>query len=255
MGPALAPTLSPCLAVLLVVFSLLLGGLLWRALARLAALRASVERLTRHQQEMYREVQHRVSNGIQSVASVLSLQASLAENAETEEALRSAAERLLGVAEVQRRLWDAALAGAALGAAIEAVARRLLESAGLGHVALTVEAGAAALGPERSTTLAMIVAEAVANSIKHAFADRRDGCLAVALRPAPGQRLLLTVSDDGPGPPALAEDEGETILAGASLGMLIMRGLAERLYGTLRLEQGPAGGALLRVEFPAQDAP
>ncbi len=247
--PALPQLLAwPKDAALLGVLLAVAAGqllLLWRVNARLVAEKAHTVRLLAHHRDLYHELQHRVSNGIQSVASSLSLQAAMIGNADTEDALREAAERLLGVAEVHRRLHDPALDGPGLGEALRGLVQRLLASAGLGHVEVAIDAESPPLGHERASILAMIVAEAVANSIKHAYRGRDAGRLEVSLRPVPGQRLLLRVSDDGPG--AVREPEADEV----SLGMLIMRGLADRLHGTLGFGPGAQAGASLNVEFPA----
>ena len=241
----------PTRAVLLAVFVLCGAGVIL-LMRRIVSQDAETKRQLAHYRRLSQEQQHRISNGIQSVASSLSLQAAMSGHPDIEEALREAAARLMGVAEVHRRLHDPALAGAGLGQALQGLAERLLASAGLDHVTVQVDAQAPMLEHEAASLVAMIVAEAVANSVKHAFAGRDDGLLAISLRPSPGAKLVLLVSDDGPVtdvPPAAASP------GGTSLGMLIMQGLAERLGGGMGLERGAQGGATLRVEFPQTARP
>ena len=216
------------------------------AMRRLEAQGAAMAAQTERHRLLYRELQHRVANGIQAVASALSAQASL--SPEAQPALDEAAERLLGVAEVHRRLHDPDL-GDRMGEMLDGMLRQLLVSAGKSDVAVTVRVDAAALPPETASVLGLIVAEAASNSIKHAFADRFGGSFDVSLLPVGEGRLRLLIEDDGPGFEALAGASSD------SLGMTIMQGLAERLRGQMRFAEGPRGGACITVEFALNPNP
>lgn len=211
-----------------------------QAHARVAFQRhALADQAARHRL-LYTELQHRVANGIQSVASTLSAQAMM--SPEAQPALDEAAQRLLGVAEVHRRLHDPELAGA-LGTKLEAMLRQLMMSAGRSDVSVTVQAEAGTLAPELAGLVGLFVAEAASNSIKHAFNRRLGGQFDVSLLPVGEGALRLVVEDDGPGFSAAAGG------GDGSLGMTIMRGLAERLGSELRQGEGRLGGARLSVEF------
>jgi len=222
---------------------ILLVHRLHQALARLEAQRgAMAEQAARHRL-MYQELQHRVANGIQAVASSLAAQAGL--SPEAQPALDEAAERLLGVAEVHRRLHDPELGGR-MGEMLDGMLRQLMVSAGRSDVAVTVQVEAGSFSPETASLLGLVVAEAASNSIKYAFAGRFGGRLDVGLQRVSegGHRLLI--EDDGPGFRAsrpVAED---------SLGMTLMQGFAERLHGRIRFGEAPAGGAAITLEFPAE---
>ena len=192
---------------------------------------------------LYQELQHRVANGIQAVASTLSAQASV--SPEAQPALDEAAERLLGVAEVHRRLHDPEL-GNRMGEMLDGMLRQLLVSAGKSDVAVTMQVDAGPLSAEVAGLIGLIVAEAASNSIKYAFAGRFGGSLDVSLLRAGEARLRLVVEDDGHGFPTRASQAGE------SLGMTIMRGFAERLRGTIRFGESAAGGARIALEFRAE---
>ena len=214
---------------------------------RLALERVEAQRLELMDQSdrhrlLYHELQHRVANGIQAVASTLSTQASL--SPEAQPALDEAAERLLGVAEVHRRLHDPEL-GNRLGEMLDGMLRQLLVSAGKSDVAVTMQVEAGALAPEVASMIGLVVAEAASNSIKHAFAGRFGGSFDVSLIGVEQGRLRLVIEDDGHGF-AAAQRESE------SLGMIIMRGFAERLRGDIRFGEATAGGARVMLEFPAE---
>lgn len=82
-----------------------------------------------------------------------------------------------------------------------------------------------------------VVTEAVTNALKHAPGSR------IAVRIGVDRdRLCLEVADDGPGP-------REDALAGSGLSGL--RDRVESLHGTFTAGRGPAGGTVVRADFPA----
>jgi two-component sensor histidine kinase len=90
-------------------------------------------------------------------------------------------------------------------------------------------------------SLSLIVAELVTNSLKHAFAGREDGLIAVSVAGGKGV-YTLSVADDGPGLPA---DFGNG--KGSSLGQGILQSLAQQLHGKLAFDSGP--GTVAKVIF------
>ena len=235
-GPiALAFFLAVCGSQIALVHNLRLAS------QRLRGQITSAEEQARRHAVLYRELQHRVANGIQSVASALSIQASM--SPEAQPALDEAAERLLGVAEVHRRLHDPSLGGQ-LGQMLDGIVRQLLVSAGQSAVAVTVVVPSRPLPPETASKIGLIVAEAVSNSIKYAFHGRFGGSFEVSLRPVQPGLMRLAIEDDGPGFAAPGAERAQ------SLGMSIMAGFAESMGGTLRLGEAAPGGARLSVDFP-----
>jgi two-component sensor histidine kinase len=222
---------------------------LTKALRRLQWKRTQMEALRASEQLMFSELQHRVANGIQLVASLLSLEASRVETAEDAVAvLDDAVTRLSIVATIHRRLHDPALGEAGFEKALETLTRDILSAAGRPEVTVAVQAPRRDITPADATSLSMIVAEAVTNAIKHAFADRQDGRIDIRFTTeADGQRRL-TLQDDGPGFDTVPDPQGE------SLGILVMSSMAQRLGGRLELDNAPSGGARVTVLLPAPQA-
>lgn len=220
---------------------------LTQALARLEWKRQQMEALRASERLMFRELQHRIANGIQLVASLLSLEASRVQDDEAAAVLEDAVTRLSMVATVHRRLNDPTLGEAGLETALRALARDILDAGGKEGVSLHVVAPPLATTPADATSLAMIVAEAVTNALKHAFHDREDGSVEIHFsEDEPGQRRLR-IRDDGPGMGAEAPEAAD------SLGLLVMRSMAQRLGGWLELGNDPRGGAVVTVIMPAAE--
>jgi two-component sensor histidine kinase len=240
-------------AVALLFFVLVAGSQialmhrLTKALARLEWKRAQMESMQAAEHLMFSELQHRVANGIQLVASLLSLEASRVETAEDAvNVLDDAVARLSVVATIHRRLHDPALGDAGFQTALETLARDILSAAGRQGVTVQVQAPRLAITPADATTLSMIVAEAVTNAIKHAFAERETGRIDIRFETDGAGTRRLTLRDDGPGFTVLPEPE-----SGESLGMLVMSSMAQRIGGVLELANAPEGGAVVTVVIPA----
>jgi two-component sensor histidine kinase len=215
------------------------------ALRGLAQERARIVGLLAHQQTLYAELQHRVANGISSLASILSLQANRVADAEgAEDALRDAAARLQAVASVHRQLHDPELGIDGFERALRNVVEAQLGAAGREDVVLALDVRATPLPQEDATLMAMIVAEAVANALKHGIREKPRARIAIALRDTAEGRRVLDITDDGDGFPQLP------VPPGASLGLVIMDSFVKRLGGALTLTNAPAAGARVRVEMP-----
>ena len=144
------------------------------------------------------EVNHRVKNSLQVVASLLTLQAMKADNPTLREALQQACGRVTAVARVHQRLHQA-------GDRSLVDLRELLQEVAAGvHGAadsVTVRAGVTALMPtDKAVLVALIVNELVTNAVKYAYPGREPGSIAVSLERATSD-LILVVSDDGVGLP------------------------------------------------------
>ncbi len=224
---------------------------LTKALRRLEWKRAQMESLQASERLMFSELQHRVANGIQLVASLLSLEASRVETAEDAVAvLDDAVTRLSIVSTIHRRLHDPALGDAGFEKALETLTRDILSAAGRPGVTVSVQAPRLAITPADATSLSMIVAEAVTNAIKHAFADRETGRIDIRFDSDAAGERRLTLRDDGPGFATLPDQDGD------SLGVLVMSSMAQRLGGRLELGNAAQGGAMVTVVMPpAQAAP
>jgi two-component sensor histidine kinase len=223
-------------------------GLLRRSRDEAARLRAQLE----EERAMLREMQHRIANALQFLASLLSLQAGRVTDPDAaREALEDAAARLGTVARIHRRLTEPNLSGDALPELLQDIANAMLAARGLGpavsdNVRLRVHVADAArrLDPVRATAVAMIVAEAATNAAKHAFDARDAGSLDIVLERRDAQ-FVLSITDDGPGPP-------EDAALQESLGLPVMQAMARRLAGEFHFGRGAQGGAQVLVTFPAQ---
>jgi signal transduction histidine kinase len=101
----------------------------------------------------------------------------------------------------------------------------------------------------------------VTNLVENAVKYAPTGPIEVAVRPAPGRGIALTVTDHGPGiAPAdrarvferFVQLDGSSTRTqgGTGLGLYLCRGLAELLEGELQLTDTPGGGATFSLTLP-----
>ena len=231
-------------------------------IAAVAALRWHTRRLAdteaqavAHYGILYQELQHRTANGLQTIASILSMQATrIADTDDAAEALQDATLRLRAVAAVHARLHHPGLGKEGMAAALEGLVRDILRGAGREDVVLSIDIHATPIPQRDATLLAMLVVEAVQNALKHGLRGRKGGLLQVSLQDAARACHRLEVTDDGPGFPATPGPAATIPSESRSLGMSIMQHLAKQLNGALHIDNAQPAGARVAVEFCISEA-
>ena len=196
-----------------------------------------------HQRDLLlAEIHHRVKNNLQIVASLLNMQGERIEDPRLRAEFETARERVQALSTLHRHLYmQGDIAAVALVPLLHELAAQFAAPAEADIVADPV-----VLPAEQATSFALLVAEVLANAVKHAFRDGRSGHVAIALRERDGM-ATLEISDDGVGlPPEGVPGGGE----GCGMGLTLIRGFAAHLGGEVELS-GEAG-TRLRLSFPTQ---
>ncbi len=112
----------------------------------------------------------------------------------------------------------------------------------LGRLALTGLSRLQELSEETLADLKLALTEACSNSVRHAYRDGREGIVEILydLRP---DRLVIEVSDDGPGFDYVEADGEERGLTEGGLGLAIIRSVSDEFELGSRQ---PEGGSRLR---------
>ena len=142
------------------------------------------------------------------------------------------------------RLRPAALDAFGITAALASLADRAADTGLDVRFAATApaQAVAEALPDARRLALYRVAQEALSNACRHARAARVDVSLVLD-----GEALVLTVADDGVGPPAGAPMD---YAAQGHYGLLGMHERADLLRAELRVEPGAAGGTRVTLAVP-----
>lgn len=210
-------------------------------------LRRSLETKT----TLLREMQHRVRNNLQAVASLLNMQMRRLQDPQIVQYLGESVSRIQGIAAVHDLLCEGPLDVTT----VQEVAKKILKVAtahlarpGLNLQGHVVEEPPLPIGSKEATLLALLVNELISNAISHGFSDRNRGTIIVDAYLAQDS-VVLQVKDDGLGP---VEKEG-TVDGG--LGLQIVQALVTRdLEGTFSLQRDGAWTVAI-ISFPYRPPP
>jgi two-component system, sensor histidine kinase PdtaS len=216
-----------------------------KALEQLRVERNRSAELSRRTEIMFSELQHRVSNNLQTVAGLLVLQETEIDDPKARHALEEARNRITLLGKMHRKLHDPNLASADLGAFLEELSRDVIQAAGIKGVECVVNTAGIDISPRKFIPLALIVTELVSNSLEHGFADGRSGTVRITChKDSVTGEIALTVDDDGQGlPPDF------NLQTTKSLGLFIAKSLAQQIDG--RLSMASNRGTQCTLYFPA----
>ncbi len=215
---------------------------------RRTAERALAEVL-KQKETLLQEIQHRVANSLQIIASILLLKARTVQSNETRLHLHDAHRRVMSVAAVQKHL-QATRHGEQF--SIASYLARLCETLAASmigegrHIQVEVNAGEADVSSTEAVSIGLIVTELVINSLKHAFGKPlATGMIVVSYEIAKAS-WRLSVSDDGVGAPARGADK-----ATPGLGTGIVEALARQLDGHVEISRTIPRGMTVSITHGA----
>jgi two-component sensor histidine kinase len=152
---------------------------------------------------MRREADHRIKNSLQLVSSLMNLQARRETSTAARDALLLAATRVSSIGSIHDALQVSVDSGLIdLGGALGLACASLQRMAGdAGHIGVAVDTVSLPVSVTQAQPLILAVNELVVNALRHAFPGRDSGLIQVSLT-QDGDRLQITVADDGVGLPA-----------------------------------------------------
>ena len=159
--------------------------------------------LVREKQVLLQELQHRVANSLQIIASVLMQSARRVQSEETRLHLHDAHSRVMSIAMLQKQLAVTQLKSVELRAYFTDLCRSISASMIEDPERLILEATVddTATNSDVSVSMGLIVTELVINAIKHAFPGLTAGGKITVSFAAEDGAWLLSVSDNGTGMP------------------------------------------------------
>jgi PAS domain S-box-containing protein len=191
------------------------------------------DRLLAQKEALLAEVNHRIKNSLQLVASILNTDAHRAGEGEVRARLEGAAARVRAVTSVHEMLYRSnEVTRVAFGEYLRELCENLSAGdAGTAGVDIDCETAEVKLPADKAIPLALIVNELVANAIKHGLAGVRDGVIKVATR-VESDELVLEVADNGTG---IAEGTEQ------GLGTRIIDGLVGQLGAAMTTSSAQPG--------------
>ncbi len=209
-----------------------------------------LDRLLISKDATIREIHHRVKNNLQTISSLLDLQARRLEPGPARTALDDAHRRVRSIALVHEILSRDASEQVAFNEIIEPLVRVAQQTALVSdqHVEFEVVGDAGELHAETATPLAVVLAEILANAVEHAFVGRApddESCRVVVTFLNDGKQLQVEVRDNGIGVP-----EDFSIHKTKSLGLSIVRSLVQsQLVGEIEMKS-EGEGTLVSLSLP-----
>lgn len=201
--------------------------------------------LLREKGILLQELEHRVANSLQIIASVLMQSARKVRSEQAKGHLRDARNRVMSIATMQRQLAASRLGDVALRAYFTDLCDSIGASMIRDHDQLTLDVTVdeSMVRANISVSLGLIVTELVINALKHAFPRHRRGTISVDYRSA-GRGWTLSVRDTGVGMPA------DPSHAKPGLGTGIVEALARQLGATVEIAAADPGTLVSIVYAP-----
>jgi two-component sensor histidine kinase len=203
-----------------------------------------IHMLLREKETLLQEAHHRITNNMNTLHGLLSLQSQTTDSPHAREALTDAANRLQSMARLYDRLFRNTLTGSmSLRDFLIPLIDEIVEILSpLVPVRVSANMEDILIDARTLTTIGIAMNELVTNSVKHAFAGKGEGHISVAAARR-DSRIALTYRDDGPG---LSEDA--LALETAGFGMQLVDMLFQNLEGEMHVHQDT--GLRIELELP-----
>jgi two-component sensor histidine kinase len=219
------------------------ANILGMAIYRQRADRKLKDALERHQL-MIKEVNHRINNSLQIVASMLHLQTTTTQSDEVRHALHDASSRIAAIARAHQRLYGSDQIGKVdLGAYLGDICNDLgkaMPDCKI-HVAAAPDIHCAT---DTAIPVALLVNELITNSAKYAYPD--GGCEVWLDVSRSGDAISISVRDRGIGLPTEFDPN-----SGKRLGMRLVSALSSQVHADLQVRRlRPGTEFLLSIPAP-----
>src|SRR6266702_3627887 len=158
-----------------------------------------LKELLRQKEVLLQEMQHRVANSLQIIASILLIKARTVRSEETRQHLQDAYQRVMSVATVQQQLeasgfGDRIEIGPYLSKLCDSLAKSMIGDRR--SLSVVVQAAAGTAVSSEAVSIGLIITELVINALKHAFPGDRAGEILVGYD-VEGAGWCLSVSETG----------------------------------------------------------
>jgi two-component sensor histidine kinase len=191
------------------------------------------------QQLMAKEVNHRINNSLQIVATMLHLQTKATQNTDVQHALRDASSRIAAIARAHQRLYgseqiDTLDLSAYLGDICNDLGQAMPGCKIYFDAADRLE-----IATDTAIPVALLVNELITNSAKYAYPG--GACQVwVAVTRSEGETITVSVRDEGIGLPADFD-----LKSGKRLGMRLVNALSEQVQADLQVHRREPGTEFL----------
>jgi len=204
-----------------------------------AVLQLRTDDLLQQKEVLLAEMQHRIVNSLQIIASILMLKARAVTSEETRQHLQDAHRRVMSVAAVQQHLhtsgrMDSVDIAPYLSKLCDSLSESMIGESRPATLSVTSDAGW--VMATDAISLGLIVTELVINALKYAFPNPKSAATVTVVYEVNGTDWKLSVSDNGVGRP---KNDGAPAKGG--LGTSLVKALAHQLDAQVEIINKPTG--------------
>ncbi|HTE29591.1 MAG TPA: histidine kinase dimerization/phosphoacceptor domain -containing protein, partial [Chryseolinea sp.] len=193
----------------------------------------ALRHLVNEKEWLVKEIHHRVKNNFQTVMGLLGTQTIYLKDEVAIDAISDGQHRIHAMSLIHQKLYQTEnMSAINMADYINELVDYLRDSFTVTkRIRFNLQIQRIELDLSHCIPLGLILNEAITNSIKYAFPDRREGLIFISLKKDPAGQVLLSIEDNGVGLP-----EGFTAARQDSMGMNLMRGLCAEITAKFSLQ-------------------
>ena len=201
-----------------------------------------LDKLLTEKEWLLKEVHHRVKNNLHTILCLLESQASRLEN-EALAAVEDSQHRIYAMSLIHKKLYHSEdIKSILMDKYIGELVEYLDDSFnGESRIQFILDIESLRLNITQAIPVALIINEAVTNSMKHAFPDKRPGMVTINMHKN-GDQITLLLADNG-----IGIGDRPTVTDTNSLGLELMKGLAREIHS--RIEFASQSGTKITIIF------
>ncbi|MFC3562844.1 sensor histidine kinase [Pedobacter jamesrossensis] len=203
---------------------------------------AQKEGLIKEKEWLLREIHHRVKNNLHTVICLLESQAVYLSD-DGRKALESSQHRIYAMSLIHQKLYQTEnLKTIDMAVYLPELLSYLSDSFDANkRIRFSLDIDKISLGISHAIPIALIVNEAVTNSIKYAFVEKLSGMITINMKRSK-QKIKLVIADDGIGIPEEIDN-----MHSESLGLKLMNGLSGDINANIHIEND--NGTRITLDF------
>lgn len=201
--------------------------------------------LLEEKKKLHKEINHRVKNNLQIVASLLNLQASMLADKKVRTILQDSQSRIRSLALIHEKLYQSGSPQINFGEYVKDLTAYLLRAHQHRAEDISLSVDDILLDVDTAVSLGLVINELTSNAIEHAFPEGQIGKIRISVRKTDPQTLELVISDNGVGlPPEITPDTQGT------LGLQLVGSLVNQLNGFLNISR--KDGTSIKISVPVE---
>lgn len=203
----------------------------------------TLEQLVEEKEWLLKEVHHRVKNNLHTVICLLESQAAYLKD-EALAAIKDSQHRIYAMSVIHQKLYQSDAREIEINPYIQQLIAHMEDSFGISdRIRFSLDIDNITLNVTQAIPVALIINEAVTNSIKYAFPDNRKAEISITLHELQDHVIRMELADNGIGidPAVLRREES------GSIGMELIKGLSKEIHAQLQIRRD--NGTKIEVIF------